>query len=104
MEGGGESVVTGRLVRAKRPLPGGLQLVRQPGRIAVELLFHHPAKESLARDFAGVAVAFGQLLMNELLNRLCNRDFHAGTLAQVGAHGNAKLPLPFARLERRGVR
>ena len=90
IEGGGEGVVPGGVVRAEPASPCFLQLVCKPGRVANELILLHPAKEGLARDFAGVSVALGQLLLDELLNWLCDRDFHVITLAQDSAQDNAK--------------
>jgi CRISPR-associated exonuclease Cas4 len=45
----------------------------------------------LPRHFVGVGVTFGQLLLDEFLNRLCHGNFHALKLAQVGKTDNAQI-------------
>jgi len=80
--GGGEQRVVGfGVVRAKLAAAGGVQFLPEPRRFGVEVLLRHPAQESLAGDFALVGVASRDLLLYEILNRFCHRDFHGHRLA-----------------------
>src|SRR2546423_8921490 len=92
MRRGQKRIITFRVIGGEFAMAGSRHLLLQAGRFRVELLLLHPTQEGLPGDFAGVSVTFGELLLNELLNRLCDRDFHAVILAQEGSPGKKARP------------
>src|SRR6267154_385524 len=79
------------VVRADLAPARGIKLFAQARWLRGILLFFHPPQERLACNFTGVGVTFGELLLDELLNRLCHCDFHASKLPQNSSPNNAQI-------------